>query len=304
MIARLTAVYTAIFAAVLSCISAYAYWLIGGQYRSLLAPALDTIEGQAGYRNAMTHVLITIVAADVPVLIVVCLLAFVLARASLRPLFDARERERQFAADAAHELRSPLATIATVAQAARLKTDPETRERLDTIAHTALDASALIGELLTLAREPRPGLLQREPVDLAHVVTACAREFDSRATAANLELRVLAAGAIVDGDERRLRELTRNLLENALRHAKHVIVLECGGDTTAAYLCVRDDGDGIAPALREQIFQRYAGADPGGHGLGLAIAHWIAHAHDGELELEGGTAIPGASFVAKIPRLF
>lgn len=303
MIVRLTVIYTAIFAAVLACISAYVYWLIGGQYRSLLAPALDTAEGQAGYRNAMMHVLTTIVAADVPVLIVVGLLAFVLARTSLRPLLDAREREQQFAADAAHELRSPLATIATVAQAARLKTDPETREHLDMIAHTALDASALIGELLTLAREPRPGLLQREPVDLAHVVTACAREFDARAAAAHLELRVLAAGAIVDGDERRLRELTRNLLENALRHAKRVIVLECGGDVTAAYLRVRDDGDGIAPALREQLFQRYAGADPNGHGLGLAIAHWIVHAHNGELELERGTCMPGASFVAKIPRL-
>lgn len=303
MIARLTAVYTAIFAAVLACISFYAYWLVGGQYRSLLAPALDTPEGQSGYRTAMSHVLVTIVAADVPVLIVVGLLAFVLARASLRPLFDAREREQQFAADAAHELRSPLATIATVAQAARLAADPQTREQLDTIARTALDASALIGDLLTLAREPRPGLLQREPVDLAHVVTTCAREFDARANAANLELRVQAGEAIVNGDERRLRELTRNLLENALRHAKHTIVLECGGDATAAYLRVRDDGDGIAPALRAQLFQRYAGDDAEGHGLGLSIAHWIASAHDGELELEKGASAPGASFVAKLPRL-
>ena len=303
MIAKMTAVYTAIFAAVLACISVYAYWLIGGQYRSLLAPALDTPEGRAGYNGAMGHVLATIVAADVPVLIVVGLLAFVLARASLRPLFEAREREQQFAADAAHELRSPLATIATVAQAARIATDATTREHLDTIAQTALDASALIGDLLTLAREPRPGLLQREPVDLANVVATCAREFDARAASANLELRVIANDAIVNGDERRLRELTRNLLENALRHARHTIVLECGGDASAAYLRVRDDGDGIAPALREQLFQRYAGADAEGHGLGLAIAHWIASAHDGELDLERNLDSPGASFVAKIPRL-
>jgi len=55
MIARLTAVYVAIFAAVLAGISFYAYWLIGGQYRSLLAPALDTPEGQSGYHGAMDH---------------------------------------------------------------------------------------------------------------------------------------------------------------------------------------------------------------------------------------------------------
>lgn len=303
MIARLTAVYVAIFAAVLTGISFYAYWLIGGQYRSLLAPALDTPEGQSGYHGAMSHVLVTIVAADVPVLIAVGLLAYVLARASLRPLFEAREREQQFAADAAHELRSPLATIATVAQAARIEADPATRAQLDTIAQTALDASALIGDLLTLAREPRPGLLQREPVDLSHVVTTCAREFDARARAADLELRVLASGAIVNGDERRLRELTRNLLENALRHAKTTIVLECGGDANAAYLRVRDDGNGIAPGLRQQLFQRFAGGDAGGHGLGLSIAHWIASAHDGQLELETGAGAPGACFVAKLPRL-
>jgi len=67
-------------------------------------------------------------------------------------------------------------------------------------------------------------------------------------------------------------------------------------------LRVRDDGDGVAPTLRAQLFQRYAGDDAGGHGLGLSIAHWIASAHDGELELERDED-RGASFVARLPKL-
>ena len=299
MIVRLTAIYTAIFAAVLAAISGYAYWFFAAQYRALLAPALDTPEGQTGLRTALAHVLTTIVAADVPVLVVVATLAYVLARASLTPLLEARAREQQFAADAAHELRSPLATIATVAQAARLRSDETTREALDTIARTALDASALIGDLLTLAREPRPGLLQSEPVDIANIAASCAREFADRAASARLDLRVRASSAIVQGDERRLRELTRNLLENAFKHAKSSVSLESGADERGAFLRVGDDGEGVAPILRDRIFQRHETNDPGGSGLGLAIASWIAHAHDGTLALEDGGG--GAAFVARIP---
>ena len=302
MIARLTAIYLAIFAAVLAAISGVAFWLIGRQYASLLAPALNTPEGVAGYRSAMQHVAITIGSADIPLLILVGILAYILARTSLTPLITAREREKQFAADAAHELRSPLATIATVAQAARTQANEPTREALDTIAQTALDASGLIGELLTLSRDPRPGLLQREPVDLEHVAQTCAREFEPRAKDKAVAFHVRATSAIVHGDERRLRELVRNLLDNALKHAKETIALECGSDGRFAYIRIIDDGEGVAPDVRGRIFERFFQADPAGSGLGLAIAHWIAHAHDGTLELV--SANPGATFIARFPQRF
>jgi signal transduction histidine kinase len=303
VIARLTALYVALFAAVLGALSWYAYWLIGTQYKGMLAPALGTPEGQAGYAAAMRHVALAIGGADVPLLIGIGIIAYLLARWSLRPLIEARAREQQFAADAAHELRSPLATIASVAQAARLRAEPETRDALDTISRTAVDASNLIGDLLTLARDPRPGLIQCEPVDLANVVESCAREFDTRFTQAGKVLDVYANSGIVDGDERRLRELVRNLLENALKHADKRARVECGADGRNAYIRVEDDGDGVADALRDRIFERNVRGDAGGSGLGLAIAKWIASAHGGSLALAGNDAsrARGAAFVASFP---
>jgi len=311
MIARLTAVYLAIFAAVLAVISGVAFWLVGKQYASLLAPALNTPEGAAGYRSAMLHVAITIGSADIPILIIVGILAYILARTSLAPLIAAREREKQFAADAAHELRSPLATIATVAQAARSQTPKSMQEALETITQTALDASGLIGELLTLSRDPRPGLLQCEPVDVANVTQACAREFELRAQNKAIAFNVRAESSIVNGDERRLRELVRNLLDNALKHTKKTIALECGSDGRFVYIRVADDGEGVIPELRNRIFERFfqananaqpnpRNADPAGSGLGLAIAHWVAKAHNGTLTLEETPA--GASFLARFPQ--
>lgn len=297
MIARLTATYVAIFAAVLAAISWVAYGIVGSQYRSMLAPALETPEGRAGYATAMHHVAAAILGADLPLLVAVAIVSYVLARVSLRPLLEAREREARFAADAAHEMRSPLATIASVAQAARLQAEEPARTAFDTIARSALDASALLGDLLTLAREPRGGALQLEAVDLANVVGACVAEFQSRASEHGVALHVNARSAVVMGDERRLRELLRVLLDNAIRHARSEITVRSGTQRREAFLHVSDDGEGIAPDLRERIFERFFHVGDG-TGLGLPIARWIAGAHHGALTLDRG---PGAVFVLRMP---
>jgi len=301
VIARLVAGYLAIFAAILAALSIVAYVFVGMQYRSLLLPALATPEGASVYARAMSRVLTTILAFDIPLLIVVGLAAWFLARLSVRPLIEARERERAFVADAAHELRSPLAAIASIAQVMRAKAQGDVFEAFDTIARTALDASVLIGDLLTLARTPAPALLAREPVDLAAIAHDVAREFSPRAVTASIQLRVDAGSAIVDGDARRLRELIRNLLENALRHARSGVVLSSGTDAAGAFLRVSDDGPGVAPEIRPRLFERYASDALSGSGLGLAIAQWVARAHEGTLALEesGG----GASFVARFPAI-
>ncbi|MDP9023770.1 MAG: hypothetical protein M3N13_00155, partial [Candidatus Eremiobacteraeota bacterium] len=107
MIARLTAIYLGIFTIVLAALSGAAYLFIAGQYHSLLLPALSTPEGALALRNASQRIAKTILAFDVPLLVFVGLTSWMLARLSLRPLFAARDRERAFIADAAHQLRSP-----------------------------------------------------------------------------------------------------------------------------------------------------------------------------------------------------
>ena len=121
LIARTTALYLLIFACVLAALDAGAYVFIQREYISFLGPALGTAEGGAGLAAAMRRVLLTILAIDVPLIAVVGLASYALARVTIAPLEAARERERIFAADAAHELRSPLTAIASVAQAARLQ---------------------------------------------------------------------------------------------------------------------------------------------------------------------------------------
>jgi signal transduction histidine kinase len=302
VIARLVALYLAVFAVVLTALSMGAYLFVGTQYHSLLLPALSTPEGHAVYAGAMRRVALTIVAFDIPLLIVVGLASWLLARISVAPWLSAREREREFIADAAHELRSPIATISSVAQASRAASESDMRRALELIVKTSLDTSALIGDLLTLARSPSPALLQREPVDVSAIARDCATEFRTRAADAGIELTADLQSALVDGDERRLRELVRNLLENALHHARRAIGLRCEAAGGRAILTVTDDGPGVEPELRERIFERFfRNGEAAGTGLGLSIVRWVAQAHGGSVAVhEGGH---GATFVADFPLL-
>ncbi len=301
MIARLVGAYLVIFTVVLAAASFALYVFLAGQYHGLLLPALSTPEGAGVYTQTMRKVALEILAADVPLLVLVGLAAWALAKLSLRPLLEAQARERAFIADAAHELRSPLATIASVAQAARGDGAVQKDDVLDAIAKTALEASALVGDLLTLARSPKPTLLQREPVDLAALAHTCVREIEPLAQRSGINLELHLAPAIVDGDARRLRELLRNLLENALRHASAHITITTGVDGGRAVLRVTDDGAGVAPELREGLFDRFVSGSVGGSGLGLAIAQWVARAHEGTLALDEREH--GASFVALFPTI-
>lgn len=301
MIARLTAIYLAIFALVLAVLSAAAYLFVAAQYHSLLLPALGTPEGALALNRALRRAALTIAAFDVPLVIFVGIAAWTLARLSLQPLLQARERERAFIADAAHQLRSPLATIASVAQAQGGNSGNGAREAFGVISSTALDASALIGDMLTLAREPDRAMLLAEPVDLAAVVHTCVGEFAPRAAAANVALESAIGSAIVNGDARRLRELVRNLLENALQHARSRVTIACFAEGGTAVVRVSDDGSGVEEAERDKIFERFFRGSNAttGSGLGLAIARWTAQAHGGALTLDDGAG--GASFSARIP---
>ncbi|MBV8372124.1 MAG: HAMP domain-containing histidine kinase [Candidatus Eremiobacteraeota bacterium] len=302
MIARTSALYLLIFICVLVALDIGAYAFMAREYASFLQPALGTPEGAAAMAAAMRRVVVTIVLLDIPLVVAVGAASYLLARATLAPIFAARERERVFASDVAHELRSPLATIAAVAQAARSSASAESRRAFEAIAASALDTSAIVTDLLTLARQPGQSVLQCEPVDLAVVVARCARDASDAAAARGIRLETAPASAIVDGDERRLRELTRNLLENAIRHAHSFVRVSSQRNGRTCEVVVEDDGEGIPAAERERVFERfYRRSDDGaGTGLGLAIVRWIAQAHAGTVSVAQSDE-GGAQFVASIP---
>lgn len=302
LILRAAALYLVIFVCVLLALNAGAYAFMAREYASLLAPALGTPEGSQALTAAMRRVAVTLAALDVPIVAAVAIASYFLARATIAPLEAARQRERVFAADAAHELRSPLAAIAAIAQAARARAPEDARTAFEAIARSAFEASAVVTDLLTLARDPARGALHCEPVDLGAVVADSARETEPIASTRGIRLESSPSSAIVDGDARRLRELARNLLDNAVRHARGSVAIASRRNGGVCEIVVDDDGDGVPVQERERIFERfYRRADDGsGTGLGLAIVRWIARAHDGAVSVDE-SPMGGARFVAAIP---
>src|SRR5579872_4558202 len=131
---RLAVSYWAIFAVIVIAFGVAAYAFEARVYRDALAPIMQLPEGHAAYAAAMQRVAIAIAAIAAPLLGLVAIAAYLLALRSIAPLEAAAERERAFAADIAHELRTPLATIAAVAQAAGADAPPAQRSALETIA--------------------------------------------------------------------------------------------------------------------------------------------------------------------------
>jgi signal transduction histidine kinase len=281
---------------VLLVLDAVAFWYLAGRERDLLQPVLTTDVGRAAYAAALRRNAFGLALIDLPLLLAAGAASYALAVVSVRPLVAAREREARFAAEAAHELRTPLARIASLAQSARAASEAAHDEAFARICALALDASGTISDLLALVREERVAPKLSEPVELG----ALARASVAAAQRDGLSYDVAASEECwVEGDERRLRRLAENLLDNANRHARARVRVAVQPDGGAVALSVEDDGPGVPPELRERIFERFVRGDDDerGSGLGLAICRAIARAHGGDVILEDGSR-----FVARLPR--
>lgn len=217
---------------------------------------------------------------------------------------DAAARSQsQFVADAAHELRSPLATLRQHAEVAALHPDAvPTPELAETVLAEVRRLHDLVEALLLLARLDENAERTDRHVDLDDLVFAEASR--RRGSIAIDTSRVSAARA--RGDERLLAQIIRNLVDNATRHAQSrvTVSLDAEGDTVT--LRVEDDGTGIDPADRERVFERFVrldearARDDGGAGLGLAIVAGIVAAHGGSVAAEASRE-GGAAFRVTLP---
>ena len=218
-------------------------------------------------------------------------------------LEEAGSRQRAFVADAAHELRSPLATMrAQLEVALQHPDDADWRPTAEGVLDDTLRLGRMVEDLLAAARLDSGAAQRREVVDLGAVV----RDVAARLPAPRVPLRVDAApGVRVRGDTGELARAVQNLLDNALRHAATGVDVSVEAERTLAVLAVADDGPGVPPADRERIFERFArlddarSRDAGGTGLGLAIVRQVVRAHGGEVTV--ADAGPGARFVAWLP---
>jgi two-component system sensor histidine kinase TctE len=213
--------------------------------------------------------------------------------------------QKRFVADAAHQLRTPLAAVLLHAERAERATDPQSGRLALRELHAAVDRAArLIQQLLTLAStEPEAAAaVQFRRMDLSMLARRVGEEWIARALEQDLDfgLVVPQQPVWVRGDERLLAELLSNLIDNAFRYGRSggrvTLMVESG---TPPRLSIEDDGPGVPALERHKIFERFyrmPGAHGDGCGLGLSIVREIAALHDAEVEVLTGQSGQGARF--------
>jgi signal transduction histidine kinase len=204
---------------------------------------------------------------------------------------DMVERERQFAANLDHEIRTPLTTIRTDAELVGLEADlpPQQRRRLERIAASVDEIIATTESTLSYSAGRFVGV---DALDLREFMLDAVAAMGDRAEAKGLRIVVdVVAGAMIEADRQALLTIVRNLLRNAIEHAGPA-TLRIGGDRTA--IVFSDDGPGIEPARLERIFTRAGHADSARRGevrgtrvrgLGLAIAKRLCDLHGWTFEV-------------------
>jgi signal transduction histidine kinase len=230
--------------------------------------------------------------------------------AMLDRIDSATSRQRTFVGDAAHELRSPLASLRVQLEVAQ-RLGPEV-DWDDVIRDVLVDVDRLdrlVEDLLSLARlDESAGQTRREPVRLDQLVTTVVAGYAS----ARVAVRANTRPVVISGDPEALRRVAVNLINNAVRYATDVITVDVHPDQDAgrpvAELVVEDDGPGIPAAERERVFDRFyrvqasRSRDTGGTGLGLPIVRDIVRNHGGRVQLLDRTdAVPGLRAVVTLP---
>ncbi len=225
---------------------------------------------------------------------------------------DAMARERQFTADASHELRSPLAALKGEISVAlnRPRSASEYYGTLNELEVSIDDMTRLVEDLLTLARTGNDTQLPSQPIEIVEMAMSVCDRLMVVAHEKSLELRVKidAAQPIVAGDRSQLARVITNLVDNAIRYtsAGGVVEVRVSRNITHALIEVQDTGIGIAPEHVPHIFDRFYRTDSarsrenGGTGLGLAIAQAIMKRHGGDILVTSEVGV-GSLFTMRIP---
>lgn len=217
---------------------------------------------------------------------------------------------RQFVADASHELRTPLAAIRGYAELSRRSRQPvpdEIAHVLRRVESQAQRMTALVEDLLLLARLDAGRPLAHEPVDLTMLVVDAVSDAHAAGPRHDWRLDLPEEPVTITGDGQRLQQVLANLLTNARTHTPEGtrVTVGVGRDDHAALLTVTDEGPGIPAELQPHIFERFARGDgsrsreAGSTGLGLSIVHAVVTAHGGTVSVHSA---PGRTeFTVRLP---
>jgi two-component system sensor histidine kinase TctE len=229
----------------------------------------------------------------------------------LERLSNAMRAQKRFVADAAHQLRTPLAAVLLHAERAERAPDTLSEREALVALHRSVERAARVSQqLLALARTDPEAVaaIALKPVDLTKLTRQVGEEWIPRALERDVDfgLAVPDHPVLVNGDERLLSEVLSNLIDNALRYGNrggHVtLIVEAGVQPT---LSVQDDGPGIPPEERALIFDRFyrvQNANSDGCGLGLSIVEEIARLHQAHVEVTSGANDRGSRFTVVFRR--
>ncbi|MGB5712100.1 MAG: two-component system sensor histidine kinase RppB [Waterburya sp.] len=238
---------------------------------------------------------------------------------AIRPIYQSYQQMQQFTADAAHELRTPLAAIQATAQSNLMLpnlSEDKAKDTLKSIVKQNKRLSYLVADLLILCRidgelGSNPANKKKEKVALAELVIEVEEDLAALAMASEIELtsQIKVSQPIrVLGDRQQLYRLVTNLVTNAIQYtpAGGKVMLSLTSNRDDVIVSVRDTGIGIAKKEQRRIFDRFYRVDKarsrrkGGSGLGLAIASAIALAHQGSIEVQSEVS-KGSTFTIRLP---
>lgn len=262
-----------------------------------------------------------ILSLGVPLLVLLVMAAsWWLSGLAIRPIYQSYRQMQQFTADAAHELRTPLAAIQATAQSNLMLpslAENKARDTLKTIVRQNKRLSYLVADLLTLCRidgelsNGTSSQIKRYRISLPKLITEVVEELAALALASEIELtcQIKSSKPIkIIGDRQKIYRLVANLATNAIQYTppggQVVVVLK--EEHQDAIICVRDTGIGISKTEQKHIFDRFYRVDKarsrsqGGSGLGLSIAQAIAQAHQGSIQVTSELN-KGSTFIVRLP---
>ncbi len=278
-----------------------------------LVGAVQVGKSLAADRAEISQLIATLAATGLAGLLLAALGSVFLAGRAMRPIRLTFERQRQFIADASHELRTPVAVLRARAEA--LQRDvatlpPEAASEVRQLARDADELTELLGELLDLARlDAGQASLSLEPVALADVVEEAVAQLRPLADERAVQLQSTTTPLWAHANLSRVRQVIRALADNALKHTPPggSVTLALAREGAWAQLVVRDTGEGIPPEQLPRVFDRFYRADPARHraegpsssgaGLGLAIAQQLVRLMHGQVHLQSA---PGTGTTATV----
>lgn len=267
------------------------------------------------FYDILNMYLLIIVFIGLGFLIFVYIVGNIMARKAMEPIYKSFERQRQFTADASHELRSPLTVLLSSTEAVLADIDssmsPFVFQTLLDMKDEIKKINKIVADLLTLARvDAEVQKIFREEFDVVPVIKGAVHSLSSLAAKKNMHLVLeIPDKLVVFADKERLYQLIYLLLDNAIKYTMENGEIKLSASMSEDQIfgfSVKDTGIGIAPEDQKRIFERFyrvdkaRSRDQGGTGLGLSIAEWIVDAHGGSITVNSILG-QGTTFYVKVP---